>query len=123
MAISSAAGSGNVMTYQKKVPDHQMQAVAKVRPFSLLNKERFSSPDGGRRMPQGIKTFADCETVASKLHEYDTKIKQVKNYGEFDDLTSMYIEGESKLKMEFDAARRIKSPDRKLIVLNESIAR
>jgi hypothetical protein len=41
MAMSSQ-GSTVKHIYQKKVPEHQVQAVAKVRPFSLLHKERFS---------------------------------------------------------------------------------
>ena len=35
----------------------------------------------------------------------------------------MYLAGESKIKNEFYAARKISSPQRKLLVLNESIAK
>jgi hypothetical protein len=35
----------------------------------------------------------------------------------------MYLVGQSKIKNEFAAARKIASPQRKLLVLNESIAK
>lgn len=43
LAITSI-GSNISHTYIKKVPDHQVEAVAKIRPFSLLHKERFATP-------------------------------------------------------------------------------
>ena len=39
----SSAGSHVTAFHVKKVPDHQTLAVAKVKPFSLLSKERFSA--------------------------------------------------------------------------------
>lgn len=44
-------------------------------------------------------------------------------YSNFEDLTTMYLKGDNKLSREIDAARKIATPTRKLIVTNESIAK
>lgn len=50
-------------------------------------------------------------------------MNELKNYEDYETLTDMYLVGESKIRSEFTAARNVSSHQRKLLVLNESIAR
>jgi hypothetical protein len=47
----------------------------------------------------------------------------LKTYEDYDELPNMYLTGQSKLKSELEAAKQVAPYARKLIVLNESIAR
>ena len=47
----------------------------------------------------------------------------MKTYEDYDELPNMYLTGQSKLKSELEAAKQVAPYARKLIVLNESIAR
>jgi hypothetical protein len=78
-------GSSTHATYVKKMPDHQREAVAKILPYSLVHKERFSAPT--RTIPNGFKTFADFNLVAERLKSYEKNIQKVKTYKDYDDLT------------------------------------
>lgn len=74
-------------------------------------------------MPPTVKTFKDFHLIKEKINLYQQNIDKVKNYKEYDDLTEMYVTGENKLQSEYEAAKRIPTKDRKLIVLNYSIAK
>lgn len=60
-----------------------------------------------RKMPNMVKTYKDYHLVKDKLKLYQTNISKVKNYEDFNDLTEMYLEGESKLQKEYEAAKRV----------------
>ncbi len=72
---------------------------------------------------KGFKTFKDFKEIHKKLNQYDNQINELKNYEAYEKLSDMYLVGESKIRNEFAAARKISSPHRKLLVLNQSIAK
>lgn len=74
-------------------------------------------------MNRGVKNFADFSMVAEKLKLYSENINKVKSYQDYGDLKELYLEGKSKLNSELEAAKRIATPQRKLILVNDSIAR
>lgn len=74
-------------------------------------------------MPPTVKTFKDFHMVKEKLKLFDSNIKKVRNYSDYEDLASIYLEGASKLDLEYEAARHIPSRERKLIIMNDSIAK
>lgn len=128
----SAVGSSTTAHFMKKVPDHQKVAVAKINPFNILHKERIdqlakttSTLNGfnSAYYDKGFKTFKDFKEISKKLKFHDETINAVKNYESYDDLQHMYLTGQNKLKQEYETAKRITPQARKLIVLNESIAR
>ena len=128
----NTTGSQTTAHHIKKVPDHQKEAVAKINPFNILHKERqeqlaktTSSVNGfnSAYYDKGFKTFKDFKEISKKLKFYDQKINNAKTYESFDDLSEMYLTGDSKLKKEYEAAKKVTPYSRKLVVLNESIAR
>lgn len=126
----TSVGSSVNHTFIKKVPDHQKEAVAKAKPFTMLNEERIRTmtPNSGPTpiapsanssyFEKGFKTFKDFKEIHKKLNHYENRIKEIKNYEEFEDLTDMYLMGQSKLKQEIQAALKVPAPARKLIILN-----
>jgi hypothetical protein len=79
----------------------------------MLNDERMRTmtPNVGRTpiaasanssyFEKGFKTFKDFKEINKKINYYENRIKEIKNYEEFEDLTDMYLMGQSKLKEEF----------------------
>ena len=111
----------------KKVPDFQKVAVAKVKPFSLLRDRPNTTLDPTLTSTlvndKGYKTYSDFKSVTKQLKLNEKRIDKVKNYSDFENLTQIYLKGESKLAREVEAAKRIAAPQRKLVVVNESIAK
>lgn len=112
----SAVGSQTTAHFLKKVPDHQKEAVAKIQPFNILNPGRVDSLGkttstlngfNSAYYDKGFKTFKDFKEISKKLQLYDHRINTVKNYESYDDLPEMYLTGQSKLKQEAEAAKRV----------------
>jgi hypothetical protein len=107
-------------TFVKKTPDHQAQAMAKIRPLTLLYSKEARG--GQSRAGQRVQA-ATTKLFQDKLRTLDDYIKKVKTYQNYEELQDVYIQGESKLKREVETAMQIPEPQRKLVVLNESIGK
>ena len=110
----NAVGSNTTALFMKKMPDHQREAVAKISPYNILNKERLeqmaktaTTMNGfnSAYYDKGFKTFKDFKEISKKLKYFDDRINTVKNYEAYEELPDMYLTGESKLTNEAHYAR------------------
>ena len=105
----SAVGSNTTAHFMKKMPDHQKEAVAKISPFNILNKERLEQMAktattlngfNSAYYDKGFKTFKDFKEINKKIKYFDDRINEVKHYEAYEELPEMYLTGESKLAKE-----------------------